>query len=109
MTQQLNTQPKVQINDVIYNAASQCFEALVIVDTGSRTAKYPCAIQAPITMEFDEAAAGLTTQALRRHTQRFGLKSQMRSHAPAPRAGRQRFDPRKWLAQLGFGSAHKAA
>lgn len=102
-------QPNVHINDVIYNASTQCFEALVSVHAGTRASKYPCAIEAPITMSFEDATEGLMTQALRRHSQRSGLHSQMRNHAPLPRAGRQRFDPRDWLEQLGFGLSGKAA
>jgi hypothetical protein len=99
----------IQISDVMYNAATQCFEAMVTVDTGTRTAKYPCEIEAPITMSFEQAAAGLKTQALRRHKTRSGMYSQMRRHVADVRAGRARFDPRAWLAQLGFSSADKAA
>lgn len=109
MTQTFIEQPKVQISDVIYNATNQCFEALVTVDSGSRETRYPCAFQGPITMSFEAASAGLTTQALRRHSKGLGLQSQMRKHAPLPRAGRPRFDPRAWLAQLGFGVIDKAA
>jgi len=109
MTKTSKENPVVQISDVMYNAANQCFEALVSVDTGTRTAKYPCAIQAPMTMSFEQATAGLTTQALRRHRQANGLKSQMRKHSATPRAGRPRFDPRTWLAQLGFGATDQAA
>ncbi|MEP1766952.1 MAG: orotidine 5-phosphate decarboxylase [Sulfitobacter sp.] len=109
MTKTAFEKPIIQINEVIYNASTQCFEALVSVDTGMRAAKYPCAIKAPITMSFEDASTGLTTQALRRHKQRDGLQSQMRHHAPMLRAGRPRFDPRKWLAQLGFGATDQAA
>lgn len=103
------TQTKIQMSDVIYNACTQCFEALVTVNTGQRTSKYPCAIEAPITMSFADASKGLATQAMRRHEGRSGLRSQMRLHAPGLRAGRQHFDPRRWLAQLGFGSLDKIA
>jgi len=109
MTKTSFENPSIQINEVIYNAGTQCFEALVSVETGPRAAKYPCAIEAPITMSFEDASVGLTTQALRRHKQRQGLQSQMRKHAPMVRAGRQRFDPRAWLAQLGFGATDRAA
>lgn len=100
---------KVQIADVVYNASTQCFEALVTVSSDSKTAKYPCAIEAPITMSFEQAARGLEKQALRRHTAGKGMYSQMRQHIASARAGRPRFDPRAWLAQLGFGPLDRAA
>ncbi|WP_299727570.1 orotidine 5-phosphate decarboxylase [uncultured Tateyamaria sp.] len=57
----------LQLSDVIYNAANQTFEALVSVHDGSNARRYACAIDAPIDMEFEDAARGLSTQALRRH------------------------------------------
>ncbi len=57
----------LQLSDVVYNAATQSFEALVTVHDGTRTQRYACAIDAPITMEFEAAAKGLATQALRRN------------------------------------------
>ncbi|WP_223424152.1 orotidine 5-phosphate decarboxylase [Tateyamaria pelophila] len=57
----------LQLSDVIYNAATQSFEALVTLhdNRGSRT--YACAIDAPINMNFEDAAARLAAQAKRRH------------------------------------------
>lgn len=109
MTKTFVEQHKIHISEVIYNAATQCFEALVSVDTGARATKYPCAIEAPISMSFEDATAGLMTQALRRHKKRSGLRSQMRKYAPLHRAGRPSYDPRTWLAQLGFGTTDQAA
>lgn len=57
----------LQLSDVIYNAATQSFEALVTVHDPNGARRYACAIDAPITMEFEDAAAGLATQAIRRH------------------------------------------
>ncbi|MEP1012253.1 MAG: hypothetical protein ABJG80_05280, partial [Paracoccaceae bacterium] len=58
----------VELNRVVYNAADQAFEALVTVHDPSGTHSYACSIHAPIDMEFSRASAGLTTQALRRHS-----------------------------------------
>ena len=102
-------QTKVQITDVVYNAGTQCFEALVTVMSDSKTAKYPCAIEAPITISFEQASHGLEKQALRRHKAGKGMHSQMRHHVANTRAGRPSFDPRAWLAQLGFGPLNRAA
>lgn len=57
----------LQFSDVIYNAANQTFEALVTVHDQSGARRYACAISAPIDMEFENAAKGLSTQAMRRH------------------------------------------
>ncbi|MGB5865901.1 MAG: orotidine 5-phosphate decarboxylase [Sulfitobacter sp.] len=96
------TQRTVKMTDVIYNGATQSFEALVTVTTAHETRKYPCAIEAPINMTFDQAAKGLETKALRLHNKRYGMYSQMKMYAPSLRAGREKFDPRRWLQQLGL-------
>lgn len=91
----------IQLSDVIYNAGTQTYDALVTVHDGTQTRKYACSIEAPITMSFKDAARGLSKQALRRHASRGGMYSELRQ-APLPptRAGRQKFDPLHWLEQL---------
>ncbi|MFK7874494.1 MAG: orotidine 5-phosphate decarboxylase [Paracoccaceae bacterium] len=66
---------KTELNDVIYNAATQAFEAKVTVHNGTATSSYACAIEAPISMSFKQAAKGLTKQALRKHGAPKGLRS----------------------------------
>lgn len=103
------TQTQVQLSQVIYNAANQSFEALATITNQTDTKTFPCSIEAPITISFERAAEGLKTQALRKSASSHGMYSQMRHHMATVRAGRPRFDPRTWLAQLGFGSIDKAA
>ncbi len=78
----------LQLSDVIYNATTQAFEALVTVHDTHGTRSYACAIDAPITMEFEDAAQGLATQAMRRHTFGRSDASHMPSAMPPVRAGR---------------------
>lgn len=92
----MKTHP-IQMNDVIYNAATQCFEALVTVHDGDRSRKYACEINAPLSMSFKDAAAGLKRQAERRHLHRGGMFSELKRATPSQRSGRPRFDPRAWL------------
>lgn len=65
----------VELNNVIYNAANQSFEALATVYAGKSSRSFACAIEAPIDMSFEDAAAGLKTQAIRRFDGRGGLSS----------------------------------
>jgi hypothetical protein len=95
----MQTRP-IQLTDVIYNAATQCFEALVTVHDGDRSCKYPCAINAPINMTFEDAAKGLETQAVRRHNVRTRPSLQIMPHVPPQRAGRPSFDPVRWLESI---------
>lgn len=95
----MHTRP-IQMNDVIYNAAEQCFEALVTVHDGECTRKYACSINAPMSISFADAAAGLRKQAERRHTGHGGIYSETVLDAASPRAGRTRFDPKAWLAHV---------
>lgn len=91
---------QTQLSDVIYNAGTQCFEALVTLHDGGKPRRYACAINAPITMTFQDAATGLTKQAQRRHQARNGLGSHFTASRARPRAGRIGFDPVKWLESL---------
>ncbi len=95
----MHTRP-IQLTEVIYNAAERCFEALVTVHDEDSVRRYPCAIRAPITMSYAEAAEGLSRQALRRHTHRGGIFSEVARHVPAVRAGRRSFDPKNWLESI---------
>lgn len=95
----MQSQP-IQISDVIYNAGTQSFDALVIVHDGAQSRKYACSINAPINMTFKDAAFGLQKQAMRRHRTKRGIFSEVRNNAARPRAGRASFDPRHWLQQL---------
>lgn len=95
----MQTRP-VQLTDVIYNATTQCFEALATVYDGNSSQKYPCAINAPIDMSFKDAARGLSTQATRRHEAKRGLSSRVVAHRPLQRAGRPTTDAIQWLENI---------
>lgn len=95
----MQTRP-IQLDEVVYNASNQSFEALVTVHDGPLTRKYACAIDAPITMKFEDAASGLSTQALRRHKAGRGIYSETKRFSPPARAGRSKFDPKNWLEQI---------
>ncbi len=95
----MQTRP-IQLTEVIYNAADQSFEALVTVHDGGTSRKYACAIDAPIAMSFEDAAHGLSKQAMRRHASHNGIYSEIITPAPAQRAGRRSFDPVRWLESL---------
>jgi hypothetical protein len=99
----------LQLNDVIYNAAESSFEALVTVNEGGKSLRYACAINAPISMDFAEAARGLSKQAIRRHRNYVGMRSEIVSPHPELRAGRPKFDPRRWLENLMHLPGSKAA
>jgi len=104
----MHTRP-IQLTDVIYNAANQCFEALVTVHDEDNSRKYACAINAPITMSYAQAADGLSRQALRRHQLRGGMFSETPRHVPTQRAGRKPFDPLHWLENIMHLPGRRAA
>ena len=54
----------VELNSVIYNATTQSFEALVTVHAPQGARKYACAIDAPITMTYSDAASCLPARSL---------------------------------------------
>ena len=89
--------PAHQISDVIYNAASQQFEALVTIHGDDQSHRYPCAIDAPISMPFEAAASALSRQAARLHESATGLRSAFPVKVRKTRANR----PSLWqLLQL---------
>lgn len=90
----------IQLSDVRYNAATQNFEASVTVHDNATVRRYACAIPAPISMSFTEAAEGLTRQAVRRHQQRGGLFSEVGRASGTLRSDRSSRAPMRWLQQL---------
>ncbi|MFK7838290.1 MAG: orotidine 5-phosphate decarboxylase [Sulfitobacter sp.] len=90
----------IQLGDVRYNAASQSFEATVTVHDNATVRKYACAIAAPISMSYENAAKGLSRQAIRRHQQRGGLFSSAQDSYAKLRTVRPGIDPVRWLERL---------
>lgn len=85
----------VELNNVIYNAANQCFEALATVYAGTSSRSFACAINAPIDMTFADAARGLSTQARRKFQGVSGLSSTHPESTAAPQIRAGRTSPRK--------------
>ena len=98
----------LQLSDVIYNAATQSFEALVTVHDKTGARSYACAINAPITMEFQDAAKGLAKQAVRRHTHGRADAAHMPSATPVQRAGRMTGWRKLVLDHIAIGQSHAA-
>lgn len=99
----------IQMKDVRYNAINQSFEATITVHDNTILRSYACAIQAPITTSFEDAARGLSKQAIRRHQSRGGLFSEQSRPLPRTRAGRRGFDPIRWLEGLMHLPGQRAA
>ena len=96
--------PRTELTGVIYNAAEQAFEAKVTVHDAKGTASYACAIEAPISLSFEDAAEGLARQALRKHGMPRGLRSWM-AHEPITRVIKRRSERLRRglpLGQYGF-------
>ncbi len=104
----MQTRP-VQMTDVIYNAAEQCFEALVTVPVKDGFPKICRFDQPPISTSFADAASGLRKQAERRHANHGGMFSELQFQSAALRGRRQRFDPKTWLAHIASLSGLRAA
>lgn len=98
----------IQVSDVRYNPAAQQYEALVTVHDNTTVRKYPCAVAAPLTMDFEDIAKALSKQAIRRHQVQGGLFSHLDVPAPRHHPGRKVLAPARWLDAL-IGSNRKAA
>ena len=90
----------IELNDVRYDAASQSFEATVTVHDNATVRRYACAIVAPITMTFDQAAKGLARQAVRRHQARGGLFSEVSEAMLGTSHPLTRRNAKRWLNRL---------
>jgi hypothetical protein len=96
----MNTE-SIQISEVYYNASNQCFEGLVTIHQAGASRRYACAIDAPITMSFQDAAHGLRKHALRRHENDGGaLYSETPMATAKHRAGGRNFNARRWLGGI---------
>ena len=92
---------KTEMSNVIYNAAEQAFEARVTVYADGGAQSYACAIAAPITTSFEDAAKGLAKQALRKHGAPRGIRSWM-TETPLSRMSAHRLRRGLPLGQYGF-------
>lgn len=96
----------IQLSDVRYNATTQSFEALVTVHDNATRRRYACAVTAPITTSFEDAARSLAKQAVQLHQQQAGSLSSAVSVATQRPAPRLRFDVTRWLRGV---AAHRNA
>ena len=90
----------IQLDDVRYNAAAQQFEASVRVHDNTILRTYACAIAAPISLPFAQAAKGLAKQAIHRHVSRDGFFSQITPGVLHQPTGKRSVDPVRWLEHL---------
>ena len=75
-----------RIHDVRYNAAEQCFEALVTLHTPAGRVRVASQFAAPMTTEFEAASRGLLNTALIALSDKDALKSrQMKTPIVPPR------------------------
>ena len=57
---------RTEVQNLRYNAASQCFEALILFHEGGETLKYPAELALPIQSEFGFVSKKLTAEAKRK-------------------------------------------
>ncbi|EBA05615.1 hypothetical protein [Sagittula stellata] len=75
-----------RIHDVRYNAAEQCFEALVTLHTPGGRVRVASTFSAPMTTDFEAASRGLLNTALMALGDRAALKSrELRTPIVPPR------------------------
>ncbi|WP_420862146.1 orotidine 5-phosphate decarboxylase [Algirhabdus cladophorae] len=72
------TQFKTEVQNLTYNAATQCFEALVVLHSFSGQVTYATSAFGPMDTDFKTIAKTMTDQALARHGVRNpGLRSRI--------------------------------
>lgn len=75
---------KTQIGEVRYNAAEQCFEALVTFHTDAGRVRVVADFPAPITTDFETASRGLWQAALDRLERPGALQSRLSAPRVVP-------------------------
>lgn len=90
----------IQLTDVRYNPAAQQFEANVTVHDDNLRRTYACAICAPITTAFEDAAKQLSQQALHHHVTSGGLLTHIAVQPVTQPRVHRRFDPVRWLNRV---------
>lgn len=68
-----------RIDEIRYNAAEECFEALVTLNTREGAMRIASTYSAPLTAEFEEVSNGLLASALRAEA----APGTMKSRAPS--------------------------
>ena len=80
------THTKTEVTNLQYNAATQSFEALVLVHTLSGPVTYATTAYGSMNTDFTDISKTLAEQALSRHgTAKSGLRSRMANHTTVRR------------------------
>lgn len=87
-----------RIEQVRYNAAEQCFEALVTLHTDTGAVRVASRYAAPLSAEYEDVTEKLHEDALRKRDADGALKSRI-SDAPSHRVA-----PRHWTDWLPFAA-----
>jgi len=91
--------PAARVSDVMYNAATQSFEATVTFFENGTATRYACEVPAPITMSFRDATHRLIAQARRQQKTSGSLQARV-FPSPPPASNRRTRAPatiwRRW-------------
>jgi len=72
------THVKTEVKNLTFNAATQCFEALVVLHTFSGKVTYATSAYGPMDTDFKDISKTMTDQALARHgVNKPGLRSRL--------------------------------
>ncbi len=99
---------KTEVQNLHYNAATQCFEALVVMHEGHEARKFPTALQLPIDSDFSFVTHKLVAQAKK---QRASNASSLVARGPKGQTKLGHLgDLARQLSQgLSFNSSQRAA
>lgn len=97
-----------EVKDLRYNAASQCFEALVVLYEGPDVVKYPTSLSLPIQSDFSSVAQKLVAEAKRQRKQR-GSSLVSRTASGQHKLGHLGDLARQFGAALNLGKSQQAA
>lgn len=76
---------QTEVQNLNYNAATQCFEALVVFHEGHETRKVPISAPLPISTDFEVVSTALVARA---KAHRAKGRAKFMSRSPVQKAGR---------------------
>lgn len=100
---------KTEVQDLTYNASTQCFDALVVFHEPGEQIKYPCSLAFPIDAEFQDVTRGLIAVAKSRRATKLQNLVSRRPAKTAPKLAHVSDLARQFADSLGLNAAQRAA
>lgn len=100
---------KTEVQGLTYNAATQCFDAIVVFHEPGEQIKYPCSLAFPIDAAFEDVTHGLIAVAKSRRASKLQNLVSRQPSKTAPKLVHMSDLARQFADNLGLTDHHRAA